>query len=45
VKVVRGPLAGLEGELVTIDGKSSVVVRISQLGCATVEVSISMLET
>ena len=43
VRVIKGPLAGLEGELVTIDGKSTVVVRINQLGCATVEICTSMV--
>lgn len=43
VRVIKGPLAGLEGELVTVDGKSTVVVRINQLGCATVEICTSMV--
>lgn len=45
VKVIKGPLAGLEGEFVTVDGKSNVIVRISHLGCAVVEVNASMVET
>ena len=45
VKVIKGPLAGLEGEFVTVDGKSNVIVRISHLGCAVVEVNASMVKT
>ncbi|HBK41203.1 MAG TPA: transcriptional regulator [Porphyromonadaceae bacterium] len=45
VKVIKGPLAGLEGEFVTVGGKSNVIVRISHLGCAVVEVNASMVET
>lgn len=44
VKIIKGPLAGLEGELVTVEGKSNFVVRINQLGCASVEVNASMVE-
>jgi len=44
VRVIKGPLAGLEGELVTVEGKSNFVVRINQLGCASVEVNASMVE-
>lgn len=44
VRVVKGPLSGLEGELVTIDGKSNIIVRICQLGCASVEINASMVE-
>ncbi len=44
VKIIKGPLAGLEGELVNVEGKSNFVVRINQLGCASVEVNASMVE-
>jgi ribosomal protein L24 len=44
VQVVRGPLKGLTGELVTVDGKSSIVIRIERLGCAAVEMNASMVE-
>ncbi|MHB9057087.1 MAG: UpxY family transcription antiterminator [Paludibacteraceae bacterium] len=37
VRVVKGPLQGLEGELIMMDGKSRLAVRIEQLGYATVE--------
>ncbi len=38
------PLAGLEGELVTVNGRSNIAIRINQLGCAVVEMSASMVE-
>jgi transcription antitermination factor NusG len=44
VRVVRGPLKGLTGELITIDGKSSIVIRIDRLGCAAVEMNATMVE-
>jgi transcription antitermination factor NusG len=44
VRVVRGPLKGLTGELVTVGGKSSIVIRIELLGCAAVEMNASMVE-
>ncbi len=44
VQVVRGPLKGLTGELVTVDGSSSIVIRIDRLGCAAVAMNASMVE-
>lgn len=44
VKVIKGPLTGLEGELVTIDGKSKVAVRLDMLGCAHVDMPIGFVE-
>lgn len=44
VRVIKGSLAGLEGELITIEGKSKIAIRILQLGCAEVEVNASMVE-
>lgn len=44
VRVAKGPLVGLEGELITINGKANIVVRINQLGCAVVEINASMVE-
>jgi len=44
VRVIKGPLAGLEGELITVEGKSRIVIRIHQLGCAEVEINASMVE-
>lgn len=44
VRVIKGPLMGLVGELVTVGGKSSVAIRVEMLGCALVEVTLSMVE-
>lgn len=44
VKVIKGPLTGLVGELVTVNGKSNIAVRIEKLGCATVEIGVGMVE-
>ena len=44
VKVIKGPLAGLEGELITVNGKSKVVVRLDMLGCAHVDIPIGFVE-
>jgi len=33
VKVIKGPLVGLEGEFVEMDGHSKVVIRLDILGC------------
>lgn len=44
VRVIKGSLAGLEGELINVDGKSGIAIRIVQLGCAMVEMQSSMVE-
>jgi len=44
VKVIKVPLAGLEGELITVNGKSKVAVRLDMLGCAHVDVPIGFVE-
>lgn len=44
VQVIKGPLRGLKGELIEMDGKSQVVVRIEQLGCASVELPVGFVE-
>lgn len=44
VRVVRGPLTGLTGELLTVGDQSSIVIRINRLGCASVEMNLSMIE-
>lgn len=44
VKVIKGPLAGLEGELITVNGKSKVAVQLDMLGCAHVDVPIGFVE-
>lgn len=44
VKVIKGPLAGLEGELVEMNGKTKVVVRLEMLGCAGVDMPVGFVE-
>lgn len=44
IRVIKGPLTGLEGELVTIGGKSKIAVRINVLGTALVEVPAGFVE-
>lgn len=44
VCVIKGPLAGLEGELVTVNGKTKVVVRVDALGCASVDIPVGFLQ-
>lgn len=45
VTVVKGPLKGLEGELVQFRGTYKVAVRIYMLGCALVDVPASFVES
>ena len=44
IKVIKGPLAGMEGELMEIEGKSKVIVRLNLLGCAGVDMPIGFVE-
>ncbi len=44
VRVIKGPLTGLEGELITIGGKSQVAVRLDLLGCAHVDMPVGFVE-
>ena len=44
IRVIKGPLAGLEGEMVQLEGKRQVLVRLDLLGCAHVEVPIGFIE-
>lgn len=44
IRVIKGPLAGLDGELTEIDGKSQVMVRIEQLGYASAEMPVGYVE-
>lgn len=44
VKVVSGPLSGKMGELVSINGKNCLAVRISMLGAAAIELSADTVE-
>ena len=44
IRVIKGPLKGLEGELVEMDGKAKVVVRLDLLGCAGVDMPVGFVE-
>ena len=44
VRVIKGSLTGLEGELVTLEGKSKVAIRIDILGTALVEIPMGFVE-
>ena len=44
IRVIKGPLAGLEGELVNLNGKSKVAVRLTMLGCACVDIPAGCVE-
>ena len=44
VRVIKGPLTGLVGELVNVDGKSKIAVRLNMLGCACVNMPIGYVE-
>lgn len=44
ITVVKGPLKGLEGELVNFRGMTKVAVRIDLLGCALVDIPASFVE-
>lgn len=44
VRVIKGSLAGLEGELLTVEGHSKVVVRLGMLGWAQVEMKVGFVE-
>lgn len=44
VRVIKGPLAGLEGELITVEGKSKIVLRMDVLGCVHVDMPVGFVE-
>lgn len=44
IRVIKGSLTGLEGELIYVEGKSKIAIRIEQLGCAVVELKASTVE-
>ncbi|WP_294562572.1 UpxY family transcription antiterminator [uncultured Bacteroides sp.] len=45
VRVIKGPLSGLVGELVKDGGKSKIAVRLNMLGCACVDMPIGYVES
>ena len=44
VRVIKGPLRGLEGELVTLNGKTKIAIRLDMLGCASVDMPVGYIE-
>nr|WP_302830162.1 UpxY family transcription antiterminator [uncultured Bacteroides sp.] len=44
IKVIKGPLSGLEGELLMIGGKSKIAIRLPMLGCAHVDMPVGFVE-
>lgn len=42
--MIKGPLTGLVGELVNVDGKSKIAVRLNMLGCACVDMPVGYVE-
>ncbi|MEY8684586.1 UpxY family transcription antiterminator [Bacteroides sp. AN502(2024)] len=44
VRVIKGPLTGLVGELVTVGGKSKIAVRLNMLGCACADMPVGYVE-
>lgn len=44
VKVIKGPLSGLIGQLVNLNGKTHITVQLEQLGYATVEMPIGFVQ-
>ncbi len=44
ITVVKGPLRGMEGELIRRKGVTKVLVRIEMLGCAMVNIPASFVE-
>ena len=45
VRVIKGPLSGLVGELVTVGSKSKIAVRLNMLGCACVDMPAGYVES
>ena len=44
VRVIKGPLTGLVGELVMVDGRSKIAVRLNMLGCACADMPVGYVE-
>ena len=44
VEIVRGKLAGFQGEMVEVRNKFRIVLRLEKLGCALITVPISCVE-
>ena len=44
IKIIKGPLEGMMGELVEMKGKHKVLIRLERFGCAITEVPMSFVE-
>ena len=44
IRITKGPLEGMLGELVEMQGKHKILVRLEQFGCAITEVPIFFIE-
>lgn len=45
ITVIKGPLKGLEGELVSFKGYNKIMIRIESLGCALVDAPSTYVKT
>lgn len=45
VRVIKGSLAGLVGEFVTVEGRSQIAIRLNMLGCACVAMPVGYVES
>ena len=45
ITVIKGPLKGLEGELISFKGSNKIMIRIESLGCALVDVPSTYVES
>lgn len=45
VSVIKGPLKGLEGELVSFNGCSKILIRIDSMGCALANIPTTFVES
>ena len=41
---LKGPLTGLVGEVVMVDGRSKIAVRLNMLGCACADMPVGYVE-
>jgi transcription antitermination factor NusG len=44
IRVVKGELKGLVGELAQVNGKHKVMIRIDKFGCALIEIPLSFIQ-
>ena len=44
ITIIKGPLAGMTGELVEMKGKNKVLIRLERFGCAITTIPLSFVE-